>query len=113
MVRKYVRVTYLGSKMGMWSIDYRNNVIDALFQFFKFLCLLFAKTVPCFLAQIPAFAANALFYNSENSPHSRFDIPLKASRAVKIIAWGRSVIFQFHIKGVSNADGTLEWNHPG
>ena len=73
----------------------------------------FAYTGNCFLTYISASTANALFQYPENTPHTGLYVPFQAARAVEVVTRLCGTVLQFHIVGVSNADGTLERNGVG
>ena len=57
--------------------------------------------------------SKALSHNAENAPHAGFYIPSEAAGAVQVIAGAGAAVHQLHVKGISDADGTLQRDDSG
>lgn len=80
--------------------------------------------IPCFielsayfLKQLPAgvfaLVTKALTHHAEDAPHAGLDIPSETAGAVEIVAGVGAAVYEFHVEGISDADGTLQGNDAG
>ena len=60
-----------------------------------------------------ASAPDGLLHYTEDSPHSRFNIPCEASGTVQIISRTAGSVSEFHVKTIADTDSSLNGNFPG
>ena len=57
--------------------------------------------------------AKTVAQDTEDAPHTGFNIPPEAAGAVQIVSWAGTAVHQLHVEGVSDADDTLQGNDAG
>ena len=60
-----------------------------------------------------ASAPDGMLHYTEDSPHSRFNIPCEASGTVQIISRAAGSVSEFHVKTIADTDSSLNGNFPG